>query len=42
VWQIGPEDWLLVVWEMDGHLLEEAKAKAERLANQRGPGILGG
>ena len=42
VWQIGPEDWPLVVWEMDGYLLEEAKAKAERLANQRGPGILGG
>jgi hypothetical protein len=40
--QLRPEDWLLVVWVMDGHLLEEAKAKAERLANQRRPGILGG
>jgi hypothetical protein len=42
MWQLRPEDWPLVVWEMDGYLLEEAKAKAERLANQRGPGILGG
>ena len=32
MWQIRPEDWPLLLWEMDGYSLEEAKARAERLA----------
>jgi hypothetical protein len=35
VWQTRPEDWPLVVWEMDGYGLEEAKA--ERLVDQPAP-----
>ncbi len=42
VWQIRPGDLPLVVWAMDAYLLEEANAKAERLANQPVPGSLGG
>jgi len=30
MWQIRPEDWPLLLWEMDGYSLEEAKARAER------------
>ena len=33
MWQIRPEDWPLLLWEMDGYSLEEAKARAERLAD---------
>ena len=33
MWQIRPEDWPLLTWEMDGFSLEEAKARAERLAD---------
>ena len=33
-WQLRPEDWPLVVWEMDGYSLDEAKECAERLADQ--------
>jgi len=39
-WQVRPEDWPLVVWEMDGFSLPEAKGRAERLANQHVPVIL--
>ena len=42
MWQTRPEDWPLVVWEMDGYNLDEAKAHAERLANQRVPVIVEG
>lgn len=38
--QIRPEDWPLMIWEMDGYGLEEAKERAERLANERVPVIL--
>ena len=37
MWQLRPEDWPLVVWEMDGYGLEEAKVRAERLADQHVP-----
>jgi hypothetical protein len=40
--QIRPEDWPLVVWEMDGYSLGEAKARAERLADQHVPVIVEG
>ena len=39
MWQLRPEDWPLVVWEMDGYSLEEAKERAERLADQHVPPI---
>ena len=39
MWQTRPEDWPLVVWEMDGFSLEEAKERDERLANQHVPAI---
>jgi hypothetical protein len=42
MWQIRPEDWPLVVWEMDGYSLGEAKARAERLADQHVPVIIEG
>jgi hypothetical protein len=42
MWQTRPEDWPLVVWEMDGFSLEAAKARAEGLANQRVPVIVEG
>jgi hypothetical protein len=42
MWQIRPEDWPLLFWEMDGYSLEEAKDKAERLANQHVPDIVEG
>jgi hypothetical protein len=40
MWHTRPEDWPLVVWEMDGFSLPEAKGRAERLANQHVPVIL--
>ena len=40
MWQLRPEDWPLVVWGMDGFSVEEAKARAERLANQHVPVIM--
>jgi hypothetical protein len=40
MWQLRPEDWPLIVWEMDGYSLEEAKGPAERLAGQHVPAIL--
>lgn len=40
MWQLRPEDWPLLVWEMDGYGLEEAKGRAERLADQHVPVIL--
>ncbi|MBV9877484.1 MAG: hypothetical protein JO025_22340 [Verrucomicrobia bacterium] len=40
MWQLRPEDWPLLVWEMDGYRLAEAQARAERLANQHVPIIL--
>ena len=42
MWQTCPEDWPLLVWEMDGFSLEEAKARAERLADQHVPVIMEG
>ena len=39
MWQLRPEDWPLLFWEMDGYNLEEAKARAERLADQHVPAI---
>ena len=42
MWQLWPEDWPLVVWEMDGYSLDEAKARAERLADQHVPVIVQG
>ena len=42
MWQTRPEDWPLLVWELDGFSLPEAKARAERLANQRVPVIVEG
>ena len=42
MWQTRPEDWPLVIWEMDGYSLEEAKACAERLADERVPVIIKG
>lgn len=42
MWQLRPEDWPLVVWEMDGFNLEEAKEQAERLAAPRIPDIVAG
>lgn len=41
MWQLRPEDWPLVVWEMDGFSLAEAKDRAERLADERVPDIVG-
>ena len=40
MWRLRPEDWPLVVWEMDGYGFEEAKGRAERLADQHVPAIL--
>jgi hypothetical protein len=42
VWQTRPEDWPLLVWELDGFSLAEAKARAERLADERVPVIIEG
>jgi hypothetical protein len=39
MWQIRPEHCPLLVWEMDGYSLEEAKERAERLADQHVPAI---
>ena len=39
MWQTRPEDWPLGVWEMDGFSLDEAKERAERLADQHVPVI---
>ena len=38
--QIGPKDSPILFWAMDGYRLDEAKARAERLANQHVPVIL--
>jgi hypothetical protein len=40
MWQTRPEDWPLLVWEMDGYSPEEAKERAERLADQHVPVIV--
>jgi hypothetical protein len=40
MWQIRPEDSPLLFWEMDGYSLEEAQARAERLAARQVPAIL--
>lgn len=39
MWQTRPEDSPLLVWEMDGFSLEEAKDRVERLADQHVPVI---
>jgi hypothetical protein len=40
MWHTRPDDWPLVVWEMDGFSREGAKARAERLADHHVPIIL--
>jgi hypothetical protein len=40
MWQIRPEDSPLLFWERDGYSLDEAKERAERLANQHVPPTL--
>jgi hypothetical protein len=40
MWQSRPEDHAILFWERDGYSLEEAKERAERLANQRVPVII--
>jgi hypothetical protein len=40
MYQIRPEDSPILFWAMDGYRLDEAKARAERLANQHVPVIL--
>lgn len=42
MWQLRPEDWPLLVWELDGYSLDEAKARAEPLADQHVPIIIEG
>jgi hypothetical protein len=42
VWEIRSEDSPLLVREMDGFSLDEAKARAERLADERVPVIIEG
>jgi hypothetical protein len=37
LWQVRPEDTPLVVWAIDGFSLEEVKARAECLADERVP-----
>jgi hypothetical protein len=37
VWQLRPEDWPLVVWELDSFSLEETKDRAKHLAAQHVP-----
>jgi hypothetical protein len=39
MWEIRNEDSPMLVWEMDGFSLDEAKERAERLANQHVPVI---
>jgi hypothetical protein len=39
MWRIRPEDRAIFFWERDGYSLEEAKARAERLADQHVPSI---
>jgi hypothetical protein len=39
MYQTRPEDWPLLVWEMDGFSLDEAKDRAERLTDQHVPAI---
>lgn len=39
MWQTCSEDWPLLVWEMDGFSLQEAKGRAERLVAQHIPVI---
>lgn len=40
MWQARPEDSPLLFWEMDGYSIDDAKERAERLANQHVPAIL--
>lgn len=40
MYQIRPENSPILFWAMDGYSLDEAKARAERLANQHVPVIL--
>ena len=42
MWQLRREDWPLVVWEIDGYSLDEAKERAERLADRHVPVIIEG
>ena len=38
-WRIRPEDSAILFWERDSFSLEEAKARAERLADRHVPSI---
>jgi hypothetical protein len=40
MWEIRPEDSPLLFWECDGYSLDEAKGRAERLADRHVPAIL--
>jgi hypothetical protein len=40
MWETRPEGSPLLFWEMDGYSLEEAKGRAERLADQHVPVLL--
>lgn len=40
MWRIRPEDSAILFWENDGYSLEEAKDRAERLADQHVPSIV--
>jgi hypothetical protein len=42
MWQIRSEDSPLPWWETDGYSLQEAKERAERLADQHAPVIVEG
>jgi hypothetical protein len=42
MWEIRPEDSPLLFWENDGYSLDEAKDRAERLADQHVPVIVRG
>jgi hypothetical protein len=42
MWQVRPEDWPLLFWEMDDYSPGEAKARAGRLADQHVPVIIEG
>jgi hypothetical protein len=42
MWEIRPEDSPILFWEMDGYSLQEAQARAERLADQHVPVIVKG
>lgn len=40
MWQIRPEDWPLLLWEMDGYSLEGGEGPSGALGDQHVPIIL--